>query len=192
MVYANFDGEGSSIGSGYYAAYSGGVVSYYNLIYYKIAGGFVNHDLWTTIPINTSFLADVRQTTNGSNCYKATTYNGNNRTFCLSPSTTSATIAGAIARAQVAYSSSNHLSGLMDYLGTYHYNGGYVSKYFTDDITNESKCQSIGGYVEDDLLKRAPSGSASNKFDKIGFGPTLYNADDCISNSSVWSAFGST
>lgn len=49
-----------------------------------------------------------------------------------------------------------------------------------------------GGYVEDDLLKRAPSGSTNDRFDKIGFGPTLYTADDCFSNSSVWSPFGDT
>lgn len=200
FVYLNFDQESSSIGSGYFVNLQNGQPTYWGLIYSSIQGGFVTHDVYTTMPTGTSFLADVVETSNGSNSFKATTYNGGTRTFTLKPTTTSATIAGVVARATKDYSSTNTMSGFVDALGDMYWSGtSKVWKYFTDPNTNESKCYSTdksttNSYIEQELAHLAPGGQASDKFDRLGFGPTLYTTDSCTDDrdSPVWLPYGSS
>ena len=192
MVYLNFDQEETTIGAGHYTVMSGGVVSNCDMIYYAIDGGLANRDLRAcNIGYPTRYSANVIQDGNPSNCYIATTFGGNYEEFCLS--VYRATIAGAISHTHSDYSSTNTLNHKFDRLKTWYWSnvqGAYLGKYFTDVETDESKCWSsegVGGsWVEDDLMHRAPNGSASDVFDDIGSGPESFTVDDCDSDSFVW------
>lgn len=192
MVYLNFNQEESSIGAGHLAFASQGTMVYWDLIYSSIQGGLTFRDLTNPVSLGTRYLADVVQTGDGSDCWKATTYDAND-TFCLKPDTNYATIAGVISHTFVPYSSSETLSAKFDNLKSGYWSDvlqTYKFKYFTDEETNEMKCLSSNGWVEDFLMKRAPTGAAGDKFDDIGTGPTAFTIDDCDIDQFVWKPFG--
>ncbi|UVS70295.1 hypothetical protein NWT39_05790 [Nitrososphaera viennensis] len=190
MVYMNLFST-QSVGAGWFALKSGGVVSIYTLQYWYDTSG-VNHNLVSTIPVGSTFTAKVEQQTNSaSNCWLMSTYGGTNFTRCFPNTTTPVNNAGETARTKPPHSFSsgtNDMPGLFDFLQVGKWSGGFVvyGDYFSGGTTNNYKCYAGHGYVLDNIA----SYTGGTTDDKVGTGPRIYTTNDCMVQNPGYEAWG--
>lgn len=193
VIYANLNNF-KSVGSGWYAYKNTGTgqVEMWNLNYWY-DGTTASHDLFRTIPGNTTFTVFVQQDSSGSNCWTLATYQADLTSKCFSGGGTTGANAGSTARegggTNRDYSAGvDDMPGLFDQMKTYSWSGGsLVAKYFSDNV-NQYKCASQHSFD----LDRLATYQGPNQYDKVGTGPRTYTADDCTGgvDNSAYELFG--
>lgn len=192
-----------AIGAGWYADGSGSTGNY-NLVYwYEPGTPGPSHTLWTSVSSGAQFTAQVKQNSQGSNCWTGTTYNGNSASNCFTLSFGAGGVASYIGRGFTEYQAGvNDMPSLADQLHYYYWNNGvntYDSTSYFSYNTNLSKCWSnkaaygTNSYVVDQLAKES-SDPNGQPIDKIGTGPRLYTSDNCPSGNiaRAWEVAGET
>jgi len=186
MIYINDASQyGGTVGAGYYT-HDGS--TFYDMVYRFKFGGYPNHDLYNSIPLNTNINAQVKEQNDNptSRCWVAFAYQTPSTTVCFTGSTISgASNIGAIARTFSSYSSgSNDLYGYMYNLQSrykltnYPYTIGWEN--FSDAAYSNYKCSYGGNYVIQYV----------SGMNAVGFGPRTYTSNSCSTSQPSYEPYG--